>query len=233
MTWKPRTLSSFPRDRRAVSAIEFAIWAPVICFFVLGSTDIVRYTLATGRLSDVAGTMGQMLSVNTTGSVNYIDLQFYHDSAMITYPQVLMDAAQQGTAWSNDMSITMTSITFTAQPSGCTLNCTYVPTVVWSAGSSKRPCTAKGANTPPISSMADTSSPSATTLPADTYGPTSLLVVDVSFTFRPLFAIKPLPGLGALSNITIARSFYTSPRYVTTVGYTSIGGDPGTTTVCT
>ena len=73
----------------------------------------------------------------------------------------------------------------------------------------------------------------ATTLPSDTYGPASLLVVDISFTFRPLFAIRSLPGLAALNNITINRSFYTSPRYVTTVGYTSIGGDPGTTTVCT
>lgn len=224
--------SNFFDDRRAVSAIEFAIWAPFMCFLFLGSMDIIRYIQATGRLTDVAGTMGQMLSVNTTGTVNYVDLQFFHDSAMITYPQVLVDAAQQNKSWSNDMAITITSITFTATPSGCTSSCTYVPRVVWSNGTNKRPCTATNATTAPITSMSDTSSPSATTLPADGFGPTSLLVVDVVYTFRPLFAIRALPGFPALGNINIARSFYTSPRYVQSVVYQTVSGDPGTTTVC-
>lgn len=227
----PSSTLAFAKDRRAVSAIEFAIWAPVMCFLVLGSADIIRYVIATGRLSDVAGTMGQMLSVNTIGTVNYVDLQFYHDSAMITFPQVLADAAQQGKSWSNDINITMTSVTFTATPQGCTTSCTYVPKVAWSSGNNKRPCTEPNKSAP-ITSAADNSSPSSTTLPADSFGPTSLLVVDVSFTFHPLFMIKPLPGLPALNNITIARSFYTAPRYVTAVGYQTISNDPGTTTVC-
>ena len=223
---------TFISDRRAASAIEFAIWAPFMCFLFLGSVDIIRYVAATGRLSDVAGTMAQMLSVNTTGTVNYLDLQFYHDSAMITFPQVLTDAAQQNKLWSNDMAITMTSITFTATPSGCTSSCSYVPKVVWTTGTNKRPCTPSNATTAPITSASDTSSPSASTLPADSFGPTSLLVVDIAYTFRPLFAVRPLPGLPALSNINIARSFYTSPRYVQSVGYQSTSGDPGSTTLC-
>ena len=226
------TAPTFVNDRRGVSAIEFAIWAPFMCFLFLGSVDIIRYITATGRLTDVAGTMGQMLSVNTTGAVNYVDLQFFHDSAMITFPQVLIDAAQQNIAWSSDIAITMSSIKFTASPSGCTNNCTYVPRVVWSSGTNKRPCTPSNANTAPITSVSDTSSPSPTTLPADSFGPTSLLVVDIAYTFRPLFAVRSMSIFPALSNINVVRSFYTSPRYVQTVSYQSISGDPGTTTVC-
>ena len=214
-------LGHFARDRRAVSAIEFSIWAPFMCLLLLGSVDITRYEIATGRLSDVASAIGQMLAVNTSGTVSYVDLQFYHDSAMITFPQVLADAAQQGIAWSADLAVTTTSVKFTATPTGCTTNCTYVPKVIWSNGSNKRSCTVT------MTSTSDTATPSASTLPADVFGSTTLLVVDIVYTFRPLLStsfIKP---------ITIARSFYTPPRYVTTVAYQAIQGDPGLTSVCT
>ncbi len=213
-------LPAFLRDQRAVSAIEFAIWAPVMCLLFLGSVDLTRYAMATGRLSDVADTIGQMLSVNDAGTVTYIDLQFYHDSAMVIYPQVLADAAQQQMAWSNDLQITLSSITFTATPSGCTTNCTYVPKLLWTSGSNKRSCTVA------MTSASDSALPSSSTLPADTFGPTSLLVVDIAYTYRSFLS-------GALfHNMTIKRSYYTTPRYVTTVNYTTVGGDPGTTTVC-
>ena len=222
----PRSLASAPgrflRETDAISAIEFSIWAPLMCLVMFGGIDITRYVMATGRISDVASTIGQMLSVNTSGTVNYIDLQFYHDSAMVIYPQVLLDAQQQNENWSSDMAITMTSVTFTAKPAGCTSNCTYVPKVVWTSGSNPRSCTV------PMTAVSDSSAPSPKTLPTDTFGPTSLLVVDVSFTFRPLIASKLLSNV----NLTIARSFYVSPRYVASVNYQKITGDTGIATVC-
>ena len=208
------------RETRAVSAIEFAIWAPIMCLLMLGGVDITRYAIATGRVSDVASTMGQMLSVNTSGTVNYIDLQFYHDSAMVIFPQVLVDAQQRGVPWSSDMAVTMSSVTFTATPQGCNSNCTYVPKVVWTTGSNRRSCLI------PMTAASDTSTPSASTLPTDVFGPTSLLVVDIAFTFRPTLAGR------FLNNISISRSFYVAPRYVASVGYQAIQGDPGGTTVC-
>lgn len=227
-----RSLSSafrlFSRETGAVSAIEFAFWAPVLCLMMLGGVDVTRYVIATGRISDVASTIGQMLSVNTSGKVNYVDLQFYHDSAMVIYPAVLADAKQQNVSWSNDMAITMSSVTFTATPQGCTSNCSYVPKVVWSAGSNPRSCTAAM-----TAAKYDTSAPSAKTLPPDVFGPTSLLVVDVVFTFRPLFLSKNPVTFSNILPITISRSFYISPRYVSSVGYQTITGDTGTyATVC-
>ncbi len=213
-------LPAFLRDRRAVSAIEFAIWAPVMCLVFLGSVDLTRYEIATGRLSDVADTIGQMLSVNATGTVSYVDLQFYHDSAMVIYPQVLADAAQQNVAWSKDIQITMSSVTFTATPSGCSTSCTYVPKLVWSSGTNKRSCTTT------MTPTGDSSAPSPATLPADVFGPTSLIAVDIVYTFRSFLASA------FFHNMTIRRSYYVAPRYVTTVGFQTISGDPGTTTTC-
>ena len=213
-------LRLFLRETGAVSAIEFAIWAPLMCLLLFGGVDITRYVIATGRISDVASTIGQMASVNTSGSVNYVDLQFYHDSAMVIYPQVLTDAKTQNVTWSNDMAITMSSVTFTAAPAGCTSGCTYVPKVVWSAGSNRRSCLV------PLKSSSDTSAPSATTLPADVFGSTSLLVVDVAYTFKPML------GTHFINNISILRSFYIAPRYVLAVGYQTISGDNGIATVC-
>lgn len=216
-------LRIFPRDITAVTAIEFSIWAPLMCLIVFGGFDMTRYAIATERITNVASTIGQMLSVNTSGTVNYVDLQFYHDSAMVIYPQVLADAAQQNESWSNDMAITMSSVTFTATPAGCTSSCTYKPKLVWTSGSHPRSCTVT------MTAASDTSAPSPSTLPTDTFGATSLLVVDVIFTFRPLIAGSLLSQV----NMKIARSFYIAPRYVTSVGYQTISGDPGTTTVCT
>ena len=208
------------RETYAVSAVEFAIWAPVLCIVMLVGIDITRYAIATGRISDVASTIGEMLSVNTSGTVNYIDLQFYHDSAMVIYPQVLVDAHQQNVSWSNDMAITMTSVAFTATPPLCTSACSYVPRVVWSSGNNPRSCIV------PMTSAGDTSTPSPKTLPQDVFGATSLLVVDIVYTFKPIFAGR------LLNNLTISRSFYVTPRYVSTVGYKIVSGDPGTILIC-
>jgi Flp pilus assembly protein TadG len=216
----PRLFRRFWAARDGVSAIEFSIWAPVMTALFLGGVDTARYTIATGRIADVASTIGQMLSVNTSGTVNYIDLQFYDDSAMAIYPQVLADAARQGIAWGNDMAITISQVNFTATPTGCTTSCSYQAKVAWTAGSNKRSCLVAP------SSASDTAAPSSSTLPADAFGPTSQIVVDVSFTFRPLFAAF------ILKSTVIRRSFYISPRYVTTIAYQTISGDPGTTTVC-
>ena len=66
-----------------------------------------------------------MVSVNASGSVSSTDLQFFHDSAMVIFPQVLADSYAQHIAWGSDIGITMSSVTFS--PSGNT----YVPKVVW------------------------------------------------------------------------------------------------------
>ena len=221
MRYRPFALvREFIRSRAGISAIEFAIGSPVFILLLLFGVDTARYVVATEKIVNVASTIGQMISQNTTGTVNYIDLQFYRDSAMVIFPQVLADAKQQNIAWYNDISITMSSVNFVSSPSGCTTACTYTPQVVWSGGTSPRSCTL------PITSASDTAIPSATTLPSDVYGPGSLIVVDVSFTFRPTIA----PTF--MQSMKVVRSFYLAPRFVPLIKYSTISGDNGFASEC-
>lgn len=194
-------LGRFARDRRAVSAIEFAVGAPMMVALLLCGVDSGRYALATRRLDRVAATIGQMVSVNTTGTMSAADLSFYEDSAMVTLPLALQDSAALGTTWQADLPITVSSVKF-AVVKGQT-----VATVQWSAGPAKRAC-----NTP-LTSVDDQAAPSPTTLAADAFGTGTILVVDVSFKFRPTIATRMLPS------VSVARSFYVQPRYVSAVAY--------------
>ena len=213
-------LARFRRDRSGVAAIEMAFVAPIMIVLGLGGVDTTRYVEATQSVSKVASTIGQMLTENTTGSVNYIDLQFYHDSAMVIFPDVLSDAARQGITWSNDISISMASIKFATTPTNCTTGCTYVPKVMWTGGANARACGAVFTQVP------DVSVPSPTTLPTDIYGPGSVIVVDIQYNYHPLFA----SFLGA--SIPIARSVYMAPRYVPLVSYQVVSGDNGIAASC-
>ena len=199
-------LTSLLNDHRGVSAIEFAIGAPMMLVLMLCGVDTGRYAMATRRIDKVAATIGQMVSVNSSGSMTPADLQFYEDSTVAVFPLALQDAKQLGTTWQSDMPITVSSVKFT------TTNGKTVATVAWSAGPNKRAC-----NTP-LTSVADSSAPSPTTLPQDAFGTGTIIVVDVGFNFRPTIASKMLPTL------SVARSFYVQPRYVSAITF---GGTSG------
>ena len=197
---------AFRRDRRGIAALEFAIGAPMMIVLLLAGVDTGRYVVATKRLDSVAATIGQMISVSQSGSVSNTDLQFFHDSAMVIFPQVLSDSHAQNIAWGNDIGITMTSVTFSKSGS------TWVPAVLWTGGTNPRSCTTT------LLSAPDTAAPSRLTLPTDVFGPTSLIVVDVTYSFRPTIA----PAF--LKTIPIARSYYLAPRYVSTIAYSGAAG---------
>ena len=210
----------FCRNERGVSALEFALFAPVFIVLLLLGVDTTRFVFATRQVEDVAATIGQMISVEQDGQVNYVDLQFYHDSAMVMFPQVLADAAQQSKAWGNDIGISMASIQFTPSSTSCTTNCTYVPKVLWTGGTTPRSC-----KTLPTST-ADTAPPSSTTLPASAYGAGSIIIVDVTFNFRPTIAPQ------FMTTIPILRSYYVAPRYVSSITYGTKSGDNGIAHSC-
>lgn len=201
-----RIARAFARDRSGVSALEFAIGAPVLLLLLLVGFDTTRYIMATRRIQVAAATVGQMLSVSSTGQIAPAELQFYQDSTMVIFPQVLQDSYAQGIDWSKVIDITVSSILFT----GTSPN--YTGLVKWSAGANLRPCNV------PMTATAYTATPSRMTLPTDVFGPGSLIVVDLSFEFRPLISSK------LMSPISILRSFYVQPRYVAALTYTGSGG---------
>lgn len=184
-----------------MSAIEFAIGAPMVVVLILAGVDTGRYALASRSIDRVVATIGQMVSVNTTGTMSPAELQFYEDSTFGVFPLVLRDSAQLGKSWSSDMPTTVSSVRFT------TVSAATVATVAWSAGANKRACVV------PLTAVSDTDQPSPTTLAQDAFGTGTLIVVDVSFTFRPTIAIRFMP------TITIVRSFYVQPRYVPAIAF--------------
>lgn len=217
-------LQEFWRQRAGVSAIEFAFGAPMMILLMLMAVDVTRYVVATKRVENVATTIGEMIARTATGTgtatVNYRDLQFFHDSTMVIFPQVLADAKQQNLPWSSDIAITVSSVDFTPTPSECTSNCTYTTQLLWSGGTNPRSCTV------PMTPTSDTAIPSRTTLPSDLFGPVSQIVVDVVFSFRPTIASRYLPTM------SIARSYYVAPRYVPVIKYAVITGDNGIAAEC-
>ena len=204
--WPSPRLPRFGGDRRGVAALEFAIGAPMLIALLLLGVDVSRYIIATKRIENVAATIGQMISVSQTGTVSATDLQFFHDSAMVIFPQVLADSYAQQIAWGADIGITMSGVTFTQSGN------TYVPHLVWTGGTMPRSCTVT------MTAAPDTAAPSPSKLPADVFGPSMLVVVDVTYAFRPTIA----PTF--LSTIPIARSYYVAPRYVSSITYAGASG---------
>jgi Flp pilus assembly protein TadG len=211
---------AFWRARQAIAAAEFALILPLLVTLMLGSVEAARLITFARNVTQVAATAVEMLSENGTGTVNYIDLHFVQDSTMVIFPQILQDAAQKGITWNNDVSISMASIIFTPNPSTCTSNCNYIANVVWNSGPSKRACGVT------LTQVPDISSPSKTTLPTDVFGPGSIIVVDIVFSYTPIF------GLGLFGTIPITRSAYLAPRYVPLIKYAVISGDDGIGAEC-
>jgi Flp pilus assembly protein TadG len=188
-----RRAKEFWRARQAIAATEFALVLPLLVILMLGSVEAARLIVSARKVTLVATTTVEMLTQNGTGKINYVDLHFATDSTMVIFPQILQDAAQKGISWKNDISVSMASVVFTPNPSTCTSNCSYNANVVWNSGPNKRTCGVL------LVSATDTATPSNTKLPADVFGPGSIIVVDVLFNYTPIF------GLGLFGTIPIAR----------------------------
>ncbi len=223
----------FARDRVAIGTIEFALIAPLLLFLLLAGFDIGRFVLATQRTQAVANSIAEMLSqseVSTSaqtagdGVVRANDLLFYWNSAMFTFPDSLASAMQQNANWWDILSVNMASIKFVGTPANCTTNCTSInPKVVWTLG--QRSCGST------ITAAPDTNTYSATTLPTDVFPTslstttTSLIVVDVFYTWQPTVGAAYLPS------VSIERSVYMAPRNVPLVEAIA-SSDTGTAVVC-
>ena len=204
-------LRSFAASRRGVAAIEFAFVAPVLIALLCGGFELTRYIKAVRQLTAASTAVAGMIAQNTSGSVNDTDLLFFRDAIMIAYPDVLADAAALNMTWTNDIKVTMSSVNFSQTDSNCKSNCTYQAKVAWSGGSNKRPCSTL------LASASDGAQPTTTTLPSDTFGPGTLIVVDLVYAYRPIVAAQLLRPL------TLSRSFYIQPRYVSSIAYSPNG----------
>lgn len=232
-----RRLAAFKRDRRAVAAVEFTIIFPVLLVMMAGAFELSRAVQTARQLATLANSISTMLAATTAigtssgcpdqsgsdGCVTFIDLHYAFDSAMLIFPPVLSDSKSRNIAWGNDISISMAGVSFTVTVPGCTSGCTYKANIVWTGAAAQRAC---GSN---LTSAPDTAAPTSTTLPQDLFTP----VTTPTGTAPPLFAIvvdvgyawTPLIFSGLIGPITMQRSAYVTPRYVSQIKYSAISGD--------
>ncbi len=59
---KPRPLKTFWRDNRGVSAVEFALIAPVLIFMYCGMAELTQMMMAQRRLSNTASAVGDLVA---------------------------------------------------------------------------------------------------------------------------------------------------------------------------
>jgi len=216
-------VANFLRDTRAVSAIEFAFVVPVLLLFLVAAFDCGRLVYASERVEAVANQIAEMLAETPKsaaaatagdGLVASSDILSLYNSGPFIFPDVLSQAQQQNVAWSQLLKLDMASVSFAATPTGCTTNCTYTPKIIWNYGDTAFLRACKSA----LTGVADSSATNPATLPTDVFGPNSVLVVDVHYSWSPTF------GAAYFSPVTFARSIYLSPRYVTNVEATSGNG---------
>lgn len=152
-------------------------------------------------------------------------------SLVTTLPEVMPDAASRNEVWTADVQVIVSSVQF-GPPATCVINppnavvCSSA-TVIWSAGfnnagtgfpTSIRSC---GAITQAVSNQ---ESPGLGIIPPGVYepgtivnsatSPGTIIVVDILYTFRPMFT-KWLTG-----PFTFQRTAYLAPRFYTQLGYT-------------
>jgi Flp pilus assembly protein TadG len=195
------------RSGRGVAGIEFALLAPVLISMLAGLYDLTTAYIAWERLNlsvqaiDQIAT-SQAANSTTTNTLTHAQTTAAASGVYAYLPNIL-------TASAPSFGVSLSSIVMTPTVSGCTTNCTYTAHVAWSGvfqgtAGVRRPCDAVR-GTSVITQTADTAPPSPDTLPTDVYSPASLLVVDVTYTFKPMF-------YNFISSFTMKQSAYFSPR---------------------
>lgn len=81
------SLKSFWRDRRGVSAIEFALIAPVLVLMYCGFAETTQAMMAQRRLSNIASQIGDLVAQGTqTGPSKMTDIFNIGNLIMAPYP---------------------------------------------------------------------------------------------------------------------------------------------------
>ena len=206
-------LWGFLKCRAGLAAVETAIILPFLLLCLLAGFETVRYINMTRQMTIVANSLASMLSTRTSAA-QFNDVVFAMNSTLVTFPQVLGDPARGGTTWYQYMSLTASSILFSPTVNGCTSGCTYKAKVDWSLSSAgnTRSCSVAPA------SASDTAAPTLATLPSDVFTAGSLIVVDITYPFVPIF------GSTFFKPITFRRSAYLQPRYLAKIPLVSSSG---------
>ncbi len=186
-----------------MAALELAIIAPVLLTLLLGTVDLSNAILTARRMEIAATAIAQMASTDssqtlTLNQISDVQATAATSAAFAFFPEWARSPGATGFA------VTLSGISFTGSPSGCTQSCTYKPAVVWSVANPLGLVNLRACGSPAI--VPDTQASDYPDLPIDDVGATSLFVADVKWTFTPMF-------FGFLfQNIPMFQSAVVSPR---------------------
>ncbi len=205
-----------PRNGRAgVAGLEFALVSPVLLVLFLGTIDLSDALLTARRMGLAAGSIAEIATTSSaqTQALNVLtDVQAWQatTAAFTFFP------GWTATTSRRTFAITLSDVVFTATPTGCAQDCAYAANVAWSVANGLGVAKLRACG--PLTKVPNNNATDYGTLPAGDFGPTSLLVADISYTFQPYF-------FGFLiGDIPMMQSAYVSPRVNNATVLQSAGG---------
>ena len=82
-----KSLKTFWRDRRGVSAVEFALIAPVLVIFYCGMAELTQAMMAQRRLSNIASSIGDLVAQSAQlNDTRRDDIFTIGDAVMAPFP---------------------------------------------------------------------------------------------------------------------------------------------------
>lgn len=204
---RPRFFSRFLRSTRGNAATEFAILVPVMLMMLLTGYELMSAIGASTRATYLATSLAEMLSQSTL-TLSTADADRIIETAPVVDPDILRYAKRNNRSdiW-KVADVTLSSVLFTPLVAGCTVNCAYRGDLLFSYSQQgpTRPC---GQVVPDSTPM-----PGSSTLPAEVFGPGSVVVVDVKVPYMPL--VSDIFG----ADFSFQRTVYLRPRYVDRINY--------------
>lgn len=199
LTAMPMLAGVRSRGRRGVVALEFALMAPLLTIPLMFMYDAANGWMVWHRLTVATRSVAQistLLAVNADGSNTLSHDQAWRASTAIyaAMPETLAAGATYG--------VVMSEVLFTSPDScngeACVANVAWSTTLLGSAP--RRACNA------PLYAIPDSSPPTPGGLPQSAFQPAPILVVDVTYSFKPT-----LLG-GFIGGIPMAWSAYLPVR---------------------
>ena len=202
------------RARRGLAGLEFALVAPMLLMLLFGVVDLSRAILMIQRLTVAAASTATIASTMAVQASNLNTLTGQQVWQATTAPFAVFPNWRLGPL-PGAFAITLSSVGFTAGSGG------YAAHVAWSAANPSGQAHLRSCST--LAQEPDDAPVSLGTLPAGDYGPTSILLADVSGVFVPAFTsvfVAPL---------TFTRSASVSPRINNGIMLTGVFPGPSVT----
>ena len=200
--------------RRGVAALEFALVLPLLLVCLAGATDLSMALITARRLTVAAQDVAMIASTMAVQSSSLGALSGQQAWQATTAPFALFPQWLAKTP--GPFAITLSGVNFAAAGSG------YSASTQWSVANPLGQAILRPCGT--LAAIPDDDAVTPGTLPASVFGPTSLLVADVSTVFTPIFTSI------FVGDVPMSRSAFVSPRVDNGVVLT--GSGPGQTELC-